>query len=111
MRCALSGCGAVAEPSGVMKKPVLSSSSGFGTVGVETKSETVTTNGWPLRIGRLGVTTSSSPARVQSATRPFTRTAPTLSPAKSRLKLESDWVARARIRAVPSIGCAGSLVA
>jgi hypothetical protein len=41
----------------------------------------------------------------------FTETDPTLAPAKSRLKRDSDWVARATITTSPSIGWLGALVA
>ena len=55
--------------------------------------------------------TSSSPERRQAALRPFTATAPIESPAKSRLKRESDCVARASSVTVPSTDCVGALVA
>ena len=76
--------------------------SSVGSVGTATKCETLTTNGKPFASGRLGVITSSSPSRVQFAVRPLTDTEPTLSPPKSRLKRDSDCVARAKIVTVPS---------
>jgi hypothetical protein len=65
----------------------------------------------PLRSERFGVTTSSSPLRLQSAVRWSTETLLTPPPAKSRLKRESGCVARATIVTVPSIACDGALVA
>jgi hypothetical protein len=110
MKCANHGCGAVAEPSGVMKKPVEDGSSP-GTVGVATKCDTRTTNSPPLRRWRLGVITSSSPSRAKRAAWPLTLTAPTAPPAKSRLNRLRSWVARATIVTVPSSGWDGALVA
>ena len=82
-----------------------------GTVGTATKWLTRTRNRLPLRSQRFGVITSSSPSRRQPARAPLTATSPTLWPAKSRSKRDSDCVARARIVTVPSIGCDGALVA
>ena len=61
-------------------------------------------------MARFGVITSSPPSRVQLAVRPLTETEPTLSPAKSRLKRDSDCVARAKIVTVPSTLWLGWLV-
>jgi hypothetical protein len=107
MSCARSGCGAVAEPSGVTKNAVLTS----GSVGVAVKCETRTTNRLPFARARLGVITSSSPLRRQAALRPLTDTELIPPPAKSRSKRDNDCVARARIVTVPSIACDGALVA
>jgi hypothetical protein len=104
-----SGWPAVAVPSGVVNSAVLVGSS-LGSVGTATKWETLMTNGCPFGSGRFGVITSSPSSRVQLAVRPLTETAPTLSPAKSRLKRESDCVARAKIVTVPSMLWLGSLV-
>ena len=82
-----------------------------GSVGVALKCETRTTNSRPLWRWWRGVITSSSPERRQAALRPFTATAPIESPAKSRLKRESDCVARASSVTVPSTDCVGALVA
>ncbi len=71
---------------------------------------TVATKRWWSLIALRGVITSSLPERSQPAERPFTRTLSTESPAKSRLKLESDWVARAIIVTSPSTVCSGSAV-
>jgi len=82
-----------------------------GSVGVAVKCATRTTNFRPFRTERFGVTTSSSPLRLQSAVRWSTETRLTPPPAKSRSKRDSGCVARATIVTVPSIGCDGALVA
>jgi hypothetical protein len=110
MRWAKYGCGAVAEPVACVKKAADSGSSP-AAVGVATKCETRTTNLSRLSIALRGVITSSSPSGRNEAERPSTDTEPTLVPPKSRLKRESDCVARARIVTVPSIDCDGALVA
>jgi hypothetical protein len=96
----------MALPSGVTKNATLTSAS----VGTAVKRARTTKTSWS-RSARAGVTTSSSPARVQLAARPSTVTPATLSPAKSRLKRERACVARATMVTLPSMGCAGALVA
>ena len=64
------------------------------------KATSVTNRRWS-RIGRLGVTTSSSPNRTNDARRPSTRTERTDGPAKSRSKRDSACVAVASIRTRP----------
>ena len=110
MRCAKYGCGAVADPV-AWTKNAFDSGSSPAAVGVATKCETRTMNFSWRPIDRRGVMTSSSPSRRNVAARPSTDTPPTAWPPKSRLKRESDCVARARIVAVPSTDCAGALVA
>ena len=94
-----------------MKNAVDDGSSPSGTLGTAVKCVTRTRKRSRLRSARRGVMTSSSPSRRHVAGRPSTDTPPTLWPAKSRLKRESACVARATIVTVPSIGCAGALVA
>ena len=67
--------------------------------------------GRPFSSGSFGVITRSSASGSNLAGRPLTEILPTESPAKSRLKLDSDCVALARIVTVPSIPCDGALVA
>ena len=56
----------------------------------------------PLRSPCLGVTVSSWSVRDQPAERPFTLIERTVSPTKSRLKLDRFWVALAEILATPT---------
>ena len=98
------------DPSGEIMNAAVDGSSP-GSVGTATKRLTCTRKCSPSRSGLRGVITSSSPSRRNAAAEPSTDTLPTDAPAKSRLKRESDCVARARIVAVPSIDCDGALVA
>ena len=92
-------------------KKAVDSGASPAAVGVATKRDTRTTNfSWRSSALR-GVITSSSPSRRKAAVRPSTDTAPTLWPPQSRLKRESDCVARAMILTVPSIDCDGADVA
>src|SRR4051794_29207637 len=102
MRCAALGCAAVIEPDGVANQAVPSTvfrSAFGGRSRGPLVYETVTMNARWSSIGRLGVTTSSAPCTWKRAGRPSTLTLRTVSPEKSRLKRESDWVARAWIEA------------
>jgi hypothetical protein len=100
----------VTDPSRVVNQPNGNPPcSAVGVYGPEVNSIRATNMRWS-RIGRRGVMTSSSPSRVQFACDPSTRTLSTESPAKSRLKRESDCVARASIVTLPSTVCSGVLV-
>lgn len=61
---------------------------------------TTTVKRLPLSRGRAGVMTSSSPSRVVRASAPSTVTERSVFPAKSRLKRDRAWVARALIVAL-----------
>src|ERR671924_2435208 len=100
----MSGWPAMTEPSSVANQPNGSPScSGPGVYGPEVNSILATKLRWS-RIALRGVITSSLPDRVQLACDPLTRTLSTESPAKSRLKLDSDWVARASGGSVQAVG-------
>ena len=104
------GLPAVAEPSSWTKSAVEDGSSP-GTVGTAREVRHRTTKRRLSRSGRRGVMTSSSPSRAPARRAAVDRDGADERPAKSRLKRESACVARARSVTVPSIGCAGALVA
>src|SRR5205809_3265663 len=110
MRCALKGCGAVADASGVLKNTV-DLRLLLAVAGLAVNRVTLTVNACPSPSGLCGVMISSSSLRVNAADWPLTETPATLWPPQSRSKCERDCVARARIVTSPSTDCDGSLVA
>jgi hypothetical protein len=95
-------------PSAVCRKPV-SPSPGWLRASGRPSYVISTVNAAPRRIPAGGVTVSSAPLRANLASRPSTSTSRTVSPSRSRLKLDRSAVAVAAISAVPlSRSVAGS---
>ena len=110
-KCIRFGWPAVAEPSGLIAKATVVSSSGSTLVGSAVKCLTLTTKESPSWIAAAGVITRSSPVRAKLAAWLSTVTLPTPLPPKSRSNWDSAWVARATMVIVPSMPWDGFLVA